>query len=51
VRERLRACYSETGRSSIDFGLLLRILLIGYLYGITSEHKLIEELRVHLACR
>jgi transposase len=30
---------------------LLRILLIGYLYGITSERKLIEELRMHLAWR
>jgi transposase len=27
----------------------LRILLIGYLYGITSERKLVEELRMHLA--
>jgi hypothetical protein len=30
---------------------LLRILLIGYLYGITSERKLVEELRMHLAWR
>jgi transposase len=30
---------------------LLRILLIGYLYGITSECKLLGELRVHLAWR
>jgi IS5 family transposase len=29
----------------------LRILLIGYLYGITSERKLVEELRMHLAWR
>jgi Transposase domain (DUF772) len=29
----------------------LRILLIGYLYGITSERKLVEELRIHLAWR
>jgi hypothetical protein len=29
--------------------LLLRILLIGYLYGITSERKLVEELGMHLA--
>jgi transposase len=29
----------------------LRILLIGYLYGISSERKLIEELRMHLAWR
>jgi transposase len=31
--------------------LLLRILLIGYLYGITSEHKLVEELHMHLVWR
>jgi len=30
---------------------LLRIVLIGYLYGISSERKLIEELRMHLAWR
>jgi transposase len=51
VRERLRHSYSETGRPSIDPELLLRILLIGYLYGITSERKLVEELRMHLAWR
>jgi transposase len=47
VRERLKDSYSETGRPSIDPELLLRILLIGYLYGITSERKLVEELRMH----
>jgi Transposase domain (DUF772) len=46
VRERLKASYSDTGRPSIDPELLLRILLIGYLYGITSERKLVEELRM-----
>src|SRR5437867_1113729 len=51
VRERLRNSYSETGRPSIDPELLLRILLIGYLYGFTSERKLVEELRMHLAWR
>jgi len=51
VRERLKNSYSETGRPSIDPELLLRILLIGYLYGITSERKLVEELRMHLAWR
>src|SRR5689334_16780897 len=39
VREKLRAFYSETGRPSIDPEVLLRILLLGYLYGITSEAK------------
>jgi transposase len=51
VRERLKESYSETGRPSIDPELLLRILLIGYLYGISSERKLVEELRMHLAWR
>ena len=51
VRDKLRESYSETGRPSIDPEVLLRILLIGYLYGITSERKLVEELRMHLAWR
>ena len=51
VREKLKDRYSEIGRPSIDPELLLRILLIGYLYGISSERKLVEELRMHLAWR
>ena len=51
VRAKLKDSYSDTGRPSIDPELLLRILLIGYLYGITSERKLVEELRMHLAWR
>ncbi len=47
----MKESYSETGRPSIDPELLLRILLIGYLYGISSERKLVEELRMHLAWR
>jgi len=42
VRRQLKDSYSETGRPSIDPELLLRILLIGYLYGISSERKLVE---------
>jgi len=51
VREKLKQSYSDMGRPSIDPELLLRILLIGYLYGITSDRKLVEELRMHLAWR
>jgi len=51
VRERLKDSYSDTGRPSVDPELLLRILLIGYLYGITSERKLVEGLGMHLAWR
>ncbi len=31
--------------------MLLRLLLIGYLYGITSERRLLEEVKMHLAYR
>ena len=51
VRQQVKDSYSETGRPSIDPELLLRILLIGYLYGITSERRLVEELGMHLAWR
>jgi len=51
VRERLRGLYSSTGRPSIDPEVLLRLLLVGYLYGITSERRLLEEVRMHLAYR
>jgi transposase len=51
VRQQLKDRYSQMGRPSIDPELLLRILLIGYLYGINSERKLVEELRMHLAWR
>src|SRR5215471_18631327 len=51
VRDELRDSYSEAGRPSIDPEVLLRILLLGYLYGTTTERKLLEELRMHLAWR
>jgi transposase len=44
-------CCSSTGRPSIDPEVLLRLLLVGYLYGITSERPLLEEVRMHLAYR
>ena len=37
VREKLKDSYSDTGRPSIDPELLLRILLIGYLYGVSQR--------------
>ena len=51
IRAKLKDSYSDTGRPSIDPELLLRMLLIGYLYGVTSERKLVEELHMHLAWR
>lgn len=51
MRETLKASYSHTGRPSIDPEVLLRILLIGYLYGITSERRLVEDVGMNLAYR
>jgi transposase len=51
VRETLKENHSHTGRPSIDPEVLLRILLIGYLYGITSERRLVEDVGMHLAYR
>jgi transposase len=51
VRKQLKEFYSPTGRPSIDPEVLLRLLLLGYLYGITSERRLLEEVRMHLAYR
>lgn len=41
--------YSHTGQPSVDPVVLLKMMLIGYLYDITSERKLAQELRVNLA--
>ena len=38
--------YSHTGRPSVDPELLIRMLLVGYCFGIRSERRLCEE--VHL---
>lgn len=51
VRERVRHLYSHTGRPSIDPELLVRMLLIGYLYGIRSERRLCEEVGMHVGYR
>src|SRR5437899_13080805 len=45
VRENFRASYSETGGPSIDPEVWFRIVLLWYVYGITSERKLLNELR------
>jgi transposase len=42
VRQQRKDNYSDMGRPSIDPELLLRMLLVGYLYRITSHRKLVE---------
>lgn len=51
LRETLRPFYSEIGRPSIDPELMLRMLIVGYSYGIRSERRLCEEVELHLAYR
>ena len=51
VRGRLAPFYSSTGRPSIDPELLIRMLIIGYCYGIRSERRLCEEVHLNLAYR
>jgi transposase len=46
-----RPYYSHTGQPSVDPVVLFKALLIGYLYGITSERRLMEEIQVNLAYR
>src|SRR5258708_34236701 len=51
VRNHLAPFYSFTGRPSIDPELLVRMLLVGYCYGIRSERRLCEEVHLNLAYR
>src|ERR1700726_5072241 len=51
LREKLAPFYSDIGRPSIDPELMVRMLIIGYCYGIRSERKLSEEVELHLAYR
>lgn len=51
LREELKPLYSELGRPSIDPELMLRMLVVGYCYGIRSERRLCEEVELHLAYR
>jgi transposase len=51
VRTHLTPFYSTTGRPSIDPELLIRMLIIGYCYGIRSERRLCEEVHLNLAYR
>ncbi len=51
IRQHLRPHYSEIGRPSIDPELMVRMLLIGYCFGIRSERRLCEEVHLNLAYR
>ena len=51
LRRELAPFYSSTGRPSIDPELLIRMLIVGYCFGIRSERRLCEEVDLNLAYR
>jgi len=50
VRDELRDCYAERGRKSWDPEVIVRMILLGYLYGF-SEVRLVDELWMHMGYR
>src|SRR5687768_7376909 len=51
LRAHLRPFYSAIGRPSIDPELMIRMLLVGYCFGIRSERRLCDEVHLNLAYR
>ena len=51
VRTELAPYYSPLGRPSIDPELMIRMLIIGYVFAIRSERLLCREVKVNLAYR
>jgi len=51
VHKELAPYYSHTGRPSIDPVLMIRMLIVGYVFAIRSERRLCSEVQVNLAYR
>jgi len=51
LRRELAPFYSSTGRPSVDPELMIRMLIVGYCFGIRSERRLCEEVHLNLAYR
>jgi transposase len=51
VRAHLGPYYSDVGRPSIDPELMIRMLIVGYCFGIRSERRLCDEVHLNLAYR
>src|SRR5215831_18759422 len=51
VHAELASYYSSIGRPSIDPGLMMRMLILGYVFAIRSERLLCREVAVNLAYR
>src|SRR5262252_3690130 len=51
LRRALEPFYSSIGRPSIDPELMIRMLIVGYCYGIRSKRRLCEEVHLNLGYR
>src|SRR6201988_5109976 len=51
LREKLALFYTDIGRPWIDPDLIIRMLIVGYCYGIRFERRLCQEVELHLAYR
>ena len=51
LRRELASFYSTMGRPSVDPELMIRMLIVGYCFGIRSERRLCEEVHLNLAYR
>src|SRR5215470_6919955 len=51
VHKELAPYYSDTGRPSIDPVLMIRMLIVGYVFAIRSERRICAEVQVNLAYR
>src|SRR5215475_8116362 len=51
VHAELAPYYSRLGRPSIDPALMIRMLIVGYVFAIRSERMLCREVQVNLAYR
>jgi len=51
LRRELAPHYSSTGRPSIDPELMIRMLVVGYVFAIRSERLICSEVQVNLAYR
>jgi len=51
LHRELKVFYSDIGRPSVDPELMIRMLLVGYCYGIRHERRLCQEVALHLAYR
>src|SRR6201988_307662 len=51
LREKLALFYTDIGRPWIDPDLIIRMLIVGYCYGVRFERRLCQEVELHLAYR